>query len=268
MPEVAVVAAFLAKCWNIGLTVISPEHNIVHFFHDNASSASRVTVISNNRKGINAQYSSTEAVGGMFSAIKGTDWSGGVTKLNNLRNAGQHAAKLLRQRLTSSLTQEYNDTNDRLAQIKSDIDKYEVQKKEIEKILEEWRRNYATMEGRQGVFRMRLIEMGIKASELKDAGGADLDSTPKKNIEKSTPKKAVQAVREKDNVTGENLLIPPEANLDDEEDDVEIISAVKPQSRSEELKPEINVDKAVSEVKQSIFNIPETDLNDDFINDL
>ena len=259
MPEVAIVAAFLAKCWNIGLTVISPEHNIVHFFHDNVSSASRVTVISNNRKGINAQYSCTEAVGGMFSAIKGTDWSGGVTKLNNLRNAGQHAAKLLRQRLTSSLTQEYNDTNDRLAQIKSDIDKYEVQKQEIEKILEEWKRNYATMEGRQGVVRMRLIEMGIKASELKDAGGADLDSTPKK---------AVQAVHEKDNVMGKNLLIPLEANLDDEEDDIEIISAVKPQSRSEELKPEINVDKAVSELKESIFNIPEADLNDDFINDI
>ena len=264
MPEVAVVAAFLAKCWNIGLTVISPEHNIVHFFHDNVSSASRVTVISNNRAGINAQYSSTEAVGGMFSAIKGTDWSGGVTKLNNLRNAGQHAAKLLRQRLSSSLIEEYNDTNDRLVQIKTDINKYEVQKQEIEKILEEWRRNYATMEGRQGVVRMRLIEMGIKASELKDLGGPDISSTPKKDTEKSTPKKAVQ---DKDNVTGDNLMIPLEANLDgDDDEDIQIISAIKP--RSEQLKQEIQIDKSLSDVKQSIFSIPESDLNDDFINDI
>ena len=139
MPEVPIVAAFLANSWNIGLTVISPEQNIVHFFHDNASSASRVNVVFNNRKGINAQYTSTQAVGGIFTPIKGTDWSGGVTKLNNLRNAGQHGAKLLRQRLTSSLIEEYNDTNDRLVQMKTDINKYEVQKQEIEKILEEWR---------------------------------------------------------------------------------------------------------------------------------
>ena len=118
------------------------------------------------------------------------------------------------------------------------------------------------MEGRQGVVRMRLIEMGIKASELKDLGGPDIGSTPKKDTEKSTPKKAVQD-KDKD-----NLMIPLEANLDGDAaaDDIQIISAVKP--RSEQLKQEIPIDKSLSDLKQSIFNIPESDLNDDFINDI
>ena len=91
---------------------------------------------------------------------------------NNVKNAHATAEKKLRERLVGKVITEYNDVNAQLTSMKEKLSLYWDQMKSMEEKIKTWAQNVGKMEGRQGVIRLRLLELGVDANSLEKAGPA------------------------------------------------------------------------------------------------
>ena len=180
LPFPPIIGAVLSNMWNVGLSVVSMTKGVVRFFH-RGNKKSEIIVIDNNRELLNQQFSGTKSVSPNWIPIKGTDWSGEIRKVKNIRTASSTGVRLMRVRLTEELIKNHNEVIDSLNFFQTKIREMELEKQSIEETLEKWRSNYALLEGKQGVMRMKLMDMGVNSEKLKEMGGPPLEnihSTP------------------------------------------------------------------------------------------
>ena len=175
LPFPPIIGAVLSNMWNVGLSVINLSKGLVKFFHQ-GEIKSEVTIIDNNRELLNQQFSGTKSLSPSWIPIKGTDWSGEIRKVRNIRTASTTGVKLMRVRLTEELIRNHNEVIDSLNFFQTKIREMEVEKQSIEETLEKWRSNYALLEGKQGVMRMKLMDMGVNSEKLKSMGGPPIES--------------------------------------------------------------------------------------------
>ena len=84
----------------------------------------------------------------------------------------QNAEKRLRIRLVNKTVSEFNEVTSQLEEMKEQLSLYRDQVKSMEAKIQHWAVNVGKMEGKQGVLRLRLMELGVDANSLTKSGPA------------------------------------------------------------------------------------------------
>ena len=104
--------------------------------------------------------------------IKGVDWSNQIKTYSNIKNAHTNAEKRLRMRLVNKTVSEFNKVTTQLEEMKEQLSLYRDQVKSMEAKIQQWAVNVRKMEGKQGVLRLRLMELGVDVNSLTKSGPA------------------------------------------------------------------------------------------------
>ena len=104
--------------------------------------------------------------------MKGKDWSNQIKILSNVKNAHATAEKRLRSRLVNKTVIEFNEITKKIEEMKDELSLQVDQLKSMQNKIQQWAVNVGKMEGRQGVLRMHLLELGVDVNALQKSGPA------------------------------------------------------------------------------------------------
>ena len=82
------------------------------------------------------------------------------------------AEKRLRTRCVKKVVTEFNEVTNQLTTMSDTPALYEDQMKSMNEKIQKWKFNVGTMQGKQGVLRLRLLELGVDVNKLTKSGPA------------------------------------------------------------------------------------------------
>ena len=168
--DVEVCTAVLALMWNMKINVVYPSKGSIPFYHPDC--VPDVVIVFNEMKHPESHFTATKPDNDKWRPIKGKDWSKEIRVFTNVKNAHAAAEKKLRERLVSKVVTEYNEITLSTNAMKEKLNLYWDQMKSMEEKIKTWSQNVSKMEGKQGVLRMRLLELGVDVASLQKAGPA------------------------------------------------------------------------------------------------
>ena len=175
-PKLDITTAVLAKMWNVRITVVTPR-GLYRMFHNVKPKQSDIIIVWNGLTGLESQYTATKVSNSLWRPLKGLDWAGDVKLLTNVKNASSLAEKFYRKRTANTILEEYNEVTDSILDMKEQLvamnDEVNVFQQQIDSMKQKmttWAANVYKMEGRQGVLRLRLIELGVNIDKLSESG--------------------------------------------------------------------------------------------------
>ena len=127
-----------------------------------------------------SHFTGTRESGIQWRPYKGAQWSQQITISKNVKYAVQAAEKQLQKRRSSFLVKEYESIEINLLKNKELLSKVEDKIQELSKDAKSLRGDINTLTGRQGIVRMKLIEMGCKIKESAHQIDPNVDLTPAK----------------------------------------------------------------------------------------
>ena len=216
-PKLNVVTAVIAKMWNIRVSVVTPK-GIYKMYHTSKQKSVDLVIVWNGISGDDSQYSGTKIDNPQWRPIKGLDWAGDVKILSNVKNAASLAEKLCRKRNAKKIFDEYNEVTETILNMKEtlvnmneEVQEFEKQVESMKQKITVWAQNVYKMEGKQGVLRLRLIELGVDIDKFSEGGSVvpgfqeftDLVEPPTKKA-KTTPTATVSRP------TNDDLGVPPD----------------------------------------------------------
>ena len=168
--DVEVVTAVITLMWNVPINVIYPSRGCIPFYH--ADRQPDVILVNNEMKHPENYFCATKPKNPNWRPIKGVDWSNQIKTYSNVKNAHTNAEKRLRIRLVNKTVSEFNEVTSQLEEMKEQLSLYRDQVKSMEAKIQHWAVNVGKMEGKQGVLRLRLMELGVDANSLTKSGPA------------------------------------------------------------------------------------------------
>ena len=175
-PKLNVVTAVIAKMWNIRVSVVTPR-GIYKMYHTSKQKSVDLVVVWNGISGDDSQYSGTKIDNPQWRPLKGLDWSADVKILSNIKNAASLAEKMCRKRNAKKIFEEYNevtktilDMKETLVTMNEEVEEFEKQVHSMKQKITVWAQNVYKMEAKQGVLRLRLIELGVDTSKFSEGG--------------------------------------------------------------------------------------------------
>ena len=168
--DVEVVTAVITMMWNISINIVYPSKGSVRFYHNEGEPD--VVLVNNEMKQPENHFSSTKPTDSRWRPVKGKDWSNQIKVLSNVKNAHTTAEKKLRTRLVNHTVSEFNGVTQKLDEMKDELSLQADKLKSMQDKIQQWSINISKMEGKQGVLRMRLLELGVDVSALKKPGPA------------------------------------------------------------------------------------------------
>ena len=168
--DTEVVTAVLALMWNLSISIIYPSRGTVPFYHPDT--VADVVIVCNEKLQPDHYFCATKPDNERWRPIRGKDWSNQITVLTNVKNAHAQAEKKLRTRLVNKVVGEFNTVTNKLNEMKDTLNLYQDQMASMEQKLKQWSSNVNLMEGKQGVLRLRLLELGVDANALTKTGPA------------------------------------------------------------------------------------------------
>ena len=99
-------------------------------------------------------------------------WSNEIKVLQNVKAAHANAEKRLRIRCVNKVVSNFNEVTTELNAMRDTLNLYEDQVKSLNEKIQTWKFNIGKMEGKQGVLRLKLLELGVDVNSLTKAGHA------------------------------------------------------------------------------------------------
>ena len=166
--DIEVCAAVLSFMCNMKITIIYPSKGSVPFYHRDCTPD--VVLVFNEMVQPESHFTATKPDNDKWHPSKGKDWSNEIKILQNVKHAHTLAKKKLHERLVKKVINDYNDVTSQLNTMKETLNLYVDQMKSMETKIKTWSINVGKMEGKQGVLRMKLLELGVSADALKKTG--------------------------------------------------------------------------------------------------
>ena len=175
-PKLDITTAVIARMWNLSITLVTPR-GIYRMYHKMKPKKSDIIVVWNGCTGLESQFTATKGDRDDWRPIKGLDWAGDVKQLSNVKNASAIAERFYRKRTAQSIMNEYNevtnsilDMKEQLVNMNSEINEFQMKIDSMKHKMYTWASNVYKMEGRQGVLRLQLIELGVDIDKLAEGG--------------------------------------------------------------------------------------------------
>ena len=168
--DVEVCCAVLALMWNMKINILYPSKGSVPFYH--LDCIPDVVLVFNEIQNPEGHFTDTKPDNDRWHPIRGKDWSNEIKSLTNVKNAHALAEKKLKERLVRKVVKEYNDVTVSLNSMKETLSLYLDQMKSMQEKIKTWSMNVGQMEGKQGVLRMKLLELGVSVDSLEKSGPA------------------------------------------------------------------------------------------------
>ncbi|MCG8623518.1 MAG: hypothetical protein MJE68_16190, partial [Proteobacteria bacterium] len=168
--DVEVVTAVITMMWNIAINVVYPSRGSIAFYHPDGQPD--IILVNNEMQHPENYFCSTKPSNERWRPMKGKDWSNQIKVLTNVRFAHNTAEKKLRSRLVNSVVNEFNEVTATLESMKDQLSLQADQLKSMQEKISQWSINVGKMEGKQGVLRMRLLELGVDVGALTKSGPA------------------------------------------------------------------------------------------------
>ena len=175
-PKLDITTAVIARMWNLSITLVTPR-GIYRMYHKMKPKKSDIIVVWNGCTGLESQFTATKGDRDDWRPIKGLDWAGDVKQLSNVKNASTMAERFYRKRTAQSIMNEYKevsttiiDMKEQLVNMNSQINEFQTKIDSMKHKMYTWASNVYKMEGRQGVLRLRLIELGVDIDKLAEGG--------------------------------------------------------------------------------------------------
>ena len=168
--DVEVCCAVLALMWNMKINILYPSKGSVPFYHPDC--IPDVVLVFNEMQDPEGHFTATKPDNDRWHPIKGKDWSNEIKSLTNVKNAHALAEKKLRERLVRKVVKEYNDVTISLNSMKETLSLYLDQMKSMQEKIKTWSMNVGKMKGKQGVLRMKLLELGVSVDSLEKSDPA------------------------------------------------------------------------------------------------
>ena len=176
LPKLDITTAVLAKMWNIKISVVTPR-GVYRMYHNRKPKESDIVIVWNGCSQLESQYTATKIDNPNWRPVKGLDWAGDVKILQNVKNASNMAEKFYRKRTAQNILNEYNevtesilDMKEQLVNMNSEINAFQTKINSMKQKMNTWAANVYKMEGRQGVLRLKLIELGVDIDKLAEGG--------------------------------------------------------------------------------------------------
>ena len=210
MPNFKIVCAVVTKMWNVTIDIVTPK-GVYKMYHE--QKYGEAVLVWNGVKGIDSQFCGSKIDNPNWHPIKGLDWSGDVKNLQNVKAAAVNAEKGFRSRTANKIVNEYNEVTESiltmketLVQMNSDVTNMEKELKSMKQKIDVFASNVYKMEGKQGVLRLRLIELGVTVDKFLEPGSIVQGFQEFQTPQEPPPKKARTATVSKP----EDLGTPPD----------------------------------------------------------
>ena len=210
MPHFKIVCAVVTKMWNITIDIVTPK-GVYKMYHQ--KKCGEAVLVWNGVKGIDSQFCGSKIDNPNWHPIKGLDWSGDVKNLQNIKAAAVNAEKCFRSRTANKIVNEYNEVSESiltmketLVQMNSDVTNMEKELKSMKQKIDVFASNVYKMEGKQGVLRLRLIELGVTVDKFSEPGSIVQGFQEFKNPQEPPHKKSRTATVSKP----EDIGTPPD----------------------------------------------------------
>ena len=215
-PKLDITTAVLAKMWNVRITLVTPR-GLYRMFHNVKPKQSDIVIVWNGLTGLESQFTATKVSNPQWRPLKGLDWAGDVKLLVNVKNASSLAEKFYRKRTAQVVLDEYNEVTDSILNMKEqlvtmndEVNAFQEQIDSMKQKITTWAANVYKMEGRQGVLRLRLMELGVNINKLAESGSVVpgfQDFLPPENL---PPAKKRKPTSTEPNPETEQLGAPPD----------------------------------------------------------
>ncbi|MCG8620468.1 MAG: hypothetical protein MJE68_00525, partial [Proteobacteria bacterium] len=166
--DIEVVTAILAHMWNLSINVVYPSEGSIPYYHPGTDPD--VVLVCNERKQPDLYFCSTKPKTDRWRPIKGKDWTNKINVLTNVTAAHSLAEKKLRVRSVNKVVEEFNTVTIQINQMKETLALYRDQMESMKQKIDTWSANVNKMEGKQGVLRLRLMELGVDVTKLTKSG--------------------------------------------------------------------------------------------------
>ena len=175
-PKLNVGTAAIAKMWNLCVSVVAPK-GIYKMYHTSRQRSVDLVIVWNRVSGDDNQYLGAKIDNPEWRPIKGLDWAGDVKILSNVKNAAALAEKMCRKRNAKKIFEEYNEVTETILNMKEtlvnmnkEVNEFEKQVQSMKQKITAWAQNVYKMEGKQGVLRLRLLELGVDVDKFSEGG--------------------------------------------------------------------------------------------------
>ena len=168
--DVEVVTAVLTMMWNIAINIVYPSKGSIPFYHPDGQPD--IILVNNEMNHPENYFCSTKPSNERWRPMRGKDWSNQIKILTNVKFAHSNAEKKLRSRLINNVVDEFNGVTSKLEEMKNELSLQADQLKSMQDKIRQWSLNIGKMEGKQGVLRMHLLELGVDVSALTKSGPA------------------------------------------------------------------------------------------------
>ena len=215
-PKLDITTAVLAKMWNVRITLVTPR-GLYRMFHNVKPKQSDIVIVWNGLTGLESQFTATKVSNPQWRPLKGLDWAGDVKLLANVKNASSLAEKFYRKRTAQVVLDEYSEVTDSILNMKEqlvtmndEVNAFQEQIDSMKQKITTWAANVYKMEGRQGVLRLRLMELGVNINKLAESGSVVpgfQDFLPPENL---PPAKKRKPTSTEPNPETEQLGAPPD----------------------------------------------------------
>ena len=176
LPILDVVCAVITKMWNVIINIVTPK-GVFKKFHNQDDRRVNIVIVWNNIHGDHAHYTATKVDNPDWRPMRGVDWAGDVKKLHNVRNAATNVEKFYRKRTANKILADYESVSDSIVEMKSDLlnmhNEVQLLQNQIESINQKihvWAGNVYKMEGRQGMLRAKLLDLGVDVEKISEKG--------------------------------------------------------------------------------------------------
>ena len=174
MPHFKIVCAVVTKMWNVTIDIVTPK-GVYKMYHQ--QKYGEAVLVWNGVKGIDSQFCGTKIDNPNWCPIRGLDWAADVKNIQNVKAAGVNAERSFRSRTANKIVNEYNEVSESvltmketLVQMNSDVTKMEKELTSMKQKIDVFASNVYKMEGKQGVLRLRLIELGVNVDKFSEPG--------------------------------------------------------------------------------------------------
>ena len=168
--DVEVVTAVLTMMYNISINVVYPSKGSIPFYHPDGDPD--IVLVNNEMKNPENYFSATKPTNERWRPMKGKDWSNQIKILSNVKNAHTTAEKKMRLRLVNKTVTKFNEITTKIEEMKDELSLQVDQLKSMQTKIQQWAVHVGKIEGRQGVLRMCLLELGVDVNNLQKSGPA------------------------------------------------------------------------------------------------
>ena len=170
------LAGVIVKMWNLPIDLVNGRYSR-HLFHN--SKQAPVVIVHNELQADDSQFTGTRLPGQNWRPYTGPHWSQQIMLCKSVKYATDNAQKRLQERKTNELMKSYEEVDILLLKNNSLLNTVQSKIKELDKEAKAIESDIALLSGRQGLIRMKLIEMGaiLKDSSQQRVIG-DVQLTP------------------------------------------------------------------------------------------